>query len=43
MAHRPFVDDDTPGFNDNTNQSLDPTNVTDADVYEELTHNIDPS
>ena len=43
MAHRPFADDDTPGFDDNTNQSLDPTNVTDADVYEELTHNIDPS
>jgi len=42
-AHRPFADDDTPGFDNNTNQSLDPTDVTDADVYEELTHNIDPS
>jgi hypothetical protein len=41
QSHWPFADhDDIPEFDGSINASLDPTDVTDADVFEELRPNI---
>jgi hypothetical protein len=41
QSHRHFADDGIPGFHSNINTNLDPTDLTDADTFEELAHNFD--
>lgn len=41
-SHRYLADDDIPGSDGNTDESQDPTDVVDADVYEELVLSMDP-
>jgi hypothetical protein len=42
QTHRCFADEAIPEFNTNVNANLDPTDLTDADMFEELEHNIEP-